>query len=59
LRIINGLRELTDDRHEMLLIWLNSPHPDLDGESPLDLMKAGEIDIVVDLVQDMLSGAPA
>jgi hypothetical protein len=59
LRIINGLRQLTGDRHEMVLIWLNSPHPDLDGESPLDLMKAGEIDVVVDLVEDVLAGAPA
>lgn len=59
LRIVNGLRRLTGGKQDMVLIWLNSPHPELDDATPLELMKSGEIDVVVDLVDDMLTGAPA
>jgi uncharacterized protein (DUF2384 family) len=56
--IVNGLLELTGDKRQML-IWLNAPHPTLDNESPLALMRGNELDVVVDLVDDMLTGAPA
>jgi uncharacterized protein (DUF2384 family) len=56
--IINGLLDLTGDKRQVL-IWLNAPHPALDNEAPLDLMRSNELDVVVDLVDDMLTGAPA
>ena len=57
--IVNGLLTLTAGDKEQALLWLNAPHPALDRESPLDLMRGAELDVVVDLVIDMLSGAPA
>ena len=57
--IVSGLFNLTGGVKEQMLIWLNAPHPVLDHESPLDLMRGQEVDVVVDLVDDMLSGAPA
>jgi hypothetical protein len=40
------------------LKWLRMPHDQLDGKSPLDLVAAGERQVVVDFVEDMLTGAP-
>lgn len=57
--IVRGLLELTGGDVPSVKIWLNAPHPALDDDAPLDLMRAGEIDVVVDLVNHMLSGAPA
>lgn len=59
LRIINGLKRLTGGQHQMVLIWLRSPHPDLEGQLPMDLITAGRASVVLDLVEDMLTGAPA
>jgi uncharacterized protein (DUF2384 family) len=56
--IVNGLLELTGDKRQVL-IWLNALHPALDNESPLDLMRGNELEVVVELVEDMLTGAPA
>jgi len=57
--IIRGLLRLTGGDVGQVKIWLKAPHPDLEDASPLDLMRGHEIDVVVDLVDDMLSGAPA
>lgn len=54
-----GLLELTGASEEQMLIWLTTPHPDLDDTAPIHLMREGELSVVVDLVDDMLSGAPA
>lgn len=56
--IIQGIHQLTGDMRQVKL-WLNAPHPDLDHDSPLDLIKNNEIDVVVDLVEDMIEGVPA
>ena len=39
--------------------WLRIPNPDLDGKSPLDLLADKEGQVAADLVDDMLTGAPA
>jgi len=57
--ILGGLLEVTGGDRRSVLIWLNAPHPVLDHESPLALMRGGEIDVVVGVVDDLLSGAPA
>lgn len=57
--IVGGLLELTGGDKEQMLIWLHAPHPVLDNDAPLDLLRGNEIDVVVDLVDDMLTGAPA
>lgn len=59
LRVVDGLNRLTGHDDGQVRIWLNAPHPDLDGMSPLDLMKSGKIDVILDLVEDMLTGTPA
>lgn len=57
--IAGGLHQLTDgDRHQVA-IWLRAPHPDLDDATPLELMRGAELHVVADLVDDLLSGAPA
>ena len=41
------------------LKWLRMPNPELDDKKPLDLLAKGERQVVADLVEDMLTGAPA
>lgn len=41
------------------LKWLRMPNDQLDGKSPIDLMAEGERQVVVDFVEDMLTGAPS
>jgi len=54
-----GLYELTGGDRQHVANWLRAPHPDLDDATPLELMHNAELHIVADLVDDMLSGAPA
>ena len=39
--------------------WLRIPNPELDDKKPLDLLASGEWQVVADLVDDMMTGAPA
>lgn len=57
--IISGLKQLTGGDDRSVRIWLKAPHPALDGDSPIDLMRGGEIGLVQRLIDHMLSGAPA
>lgn len=57
--IAAGLLELTGGSKEQMLIWLAAPHPVLDDKAPIDLMREGELSVIVGVVDDMLSGAPA
>lgn len=41
------------------LKWLRMPNPQLDDKQPLELLAGGERQVVADLVDDMLTGAPA
>ena len=38
--------------------WLNQPNKHLDGDPPIQLMKGGEAEVVADLAEGMLTGAP-
>jgi hypothetical protein len=44
---------------EGFLAFLNMPNDELDGKTPLDLIRKGRPAIVADLVEDMLTGSPA
>ncbi len=57
--IAEGLHQLTGGDSQQVAIWLRAPHPALDDAAPLELMSCSELHIVVDLVDDLLSGAPA
>lgn len=39
--------------------WLRMPNAQLDGKRPLEILAAGQGQVVADLVDDMLTGAPA
>ena len=39
--------------------WLRMPNSQLDGDSPLDAIRAGESHVIGELVEDMLLGNPA
>jgi Protein of unknown function (DUF2384) len=41
------------------LKWLRIPNAELDDQKPLDLLASGERQVVADLVDDILTGAPA
>jgi len=38
--------------------WLNMANEQLDGRTPIDLIRAGQAAVVADLAEDMLSGSP-
>jgi hypothetical protein len=39
--------------------WLRMANSELDDKTPLELLASGERQVVADLVDDMLTGAPA
>src|SRR6266850_3014734 len=43
---------------ERFLKWLRMPNDQLDGATPLELMAKGERQVMVDFVEDILTGAP-
>jgi len=40
------------------LSWLNLPNPHLEGRAPIDVIRAGRANVVANLVEDLLTGAP-
>ena len=38
--------------------WLRTPHPDVEGKNPLELLARGEWQTMADFVDDILSGTP-
>ena len=56
--VIGGLLELLGGDEEQVLLWLSSPHPQLDGDPPIAVMQ-GELAAVAVLVEHVASGAPA
>lgn len=44
---------------ERFLKWLRMPNAQLAGDAPLQLMANGDRQVVVDFVEDLLTGAPA
>jgi DNA-binding response OmpR family regulator len=57
-RILEILTSHLASREEVLA-WLNSPHPDLDEETPLGLMLSGEDEAVRTLLENAQLGHPA
>lgn len=57
-RIVELLLSLVGSR-QAACAWLNTPSPDLAGETPLGLIKSGRADSVRDLLENVASGAPA
>jgi hypothetical protein len=45
-------------QQDAFLKWLRMPNSELDQKRPLDLLAGGERQVVADLVDDMLTGAP-
>lgn len=39
--------------------WLNGSNAELDGRSPIELIRSGRADLVADLAEDILTGQPA
>jgi hypothetical protein len=54
---IARLRAVLSD--EDFRAWLHLPNAELDGGTPLDVIREGKAAIVADLAEDMLSGSPA
>ena len=40
-------------------IWLNAPNPELEDETPANLIRAGEADVIAELLEDVLMGQPS
>jgi hypothetical protein len=38
--------------------WLRMPNAQLDGESPLEVIRKGEVQVISEFVEDMLLGNP-
>jgi CheY-like chemotaxis protein len=44
---------------ENVRIWVNSPHPDLDGRTPLSVILEGKATVVTEMLEAALAGQPA
>jgi CheY-like chemotaxis protein len=44
---------------ENVRIWVNSPHPDLDGRTPLSVILEGRATVVTEMLEAALAGQPA
>lgn len=55
---VAGLRVALDG-NEAFRHWLRTPTRPLEGHSPRELIDAGRVRVVADLVEDMLTGSPA
>jgi hypothetical protein len=38
--------------------WLNMANEQLDGRTPIDVIRGGQAGVVADLAEDMLTGSP-
>ena len=57
--VVGGLLQLLRGQREVALAGLRAPHWALDDDTPLALLCGNELEVVVGLVDDILSGAPA
>jgi hypothetical protein len=46
------------NKPETVRVWLNTPHPDLDGRSALETILAGHPDAVLRILENAVSGVP-
>jgi len=44
---------------EKVRMWVNSPHPDLDGRTPLRVILEGKATVVAEMLEAALAGQPA
>jgi len=44
---------------EKVRIWMNSPHPDLEGRTPLSVILDGKTTVVTEMLEAALAGQPA
>lgn len=44
--------------HDEFRAWLNQSNQHLDGDAPIDLLQGGEVEVVADLAESMLTGTP-
>lgn len=56
-RSLTLISQVTRNRHQVL-VWLNSPHPDLDEQTPLAVILSGRADAVVTLLENAIAGLP-
>jgi uncharacterized protein (DUF2384 family) len=56
-RVLSEMSRLLGSR-KAALIWLRTPHPELDGRSALELLYGKQFEAVEGLVHDLLSGEP-
>ena len=57
-RIVQNTRELFQGSLEYTRIWLKSPHPALEHQSPLAVIQDGHIEAVEDLLELIQRGQP-
>lgn len=59
-RFVGMLSEMTRllGNHKAALIWLRTPHPELEGQSPLEVLYGKRFEAVEGLVHDLLAGMP-
>lgn len=57
-RIATALLHLVGTR-EGLRIWLNARNPQLEGKTPIELLTAGQGEVVAEMLEDFLVGQPA
>lgn len=58
LAIVDTLRRNLGGDLGLVRVWLRAPHPDLDNEAPLDLIRGGEVEAVESLAYSIDSGMP-
>lgn len=57
--IHQALLELLGGEERLVRIWLEAPHPSLDGDTPQAVIEAGEAWAVLTLVRTIEQGGPA
>jgi putative toxin-antitoxin system antitoxin component (TIGR02293 family) len=58
-QVVQNTRDLFQGSLEYARIWLKSPHPALDGQSPFALIQQGNLEAVEDLLEMIQRGQPA
>jgi hypothetical protein len=53
------LAEVTADNHAEIRAWMQTPHPDLGGASPLQVILAGQATAVEGMLAGALAGIPS
>ena len=57
-RTLELITAATLDKKEALA-WLNNPHPDLEGQTPISVILRGQADAVVTLLENAIDGIPS